>query len=296
MKRLWWLVAAAILAAMMLSLSLTRSKAKAAPPPPDPPGLIAFYPKAAERVERPPSESALRAFADWTAEDGSHVTLVSAGKKRAFLAVFTPDKMKKPDQALFLRPRYVVAKDMKAVAAGREPLVRTTAGALDSWAYVYDRNGDGRADYLTYLAGPMAVQDDSFPADYPRDGEPLTQAQLDYSLDRQRYVFTHAADEDYNGAIDALVLYVRDPDRAWVREFAALLAWGGASPDSAWTFRRSIAEPTGALPEVDGGYLRHRVANRPVYVTAANYDTWTAVLTKINAAAEATKTRFPPAP
>lgn len=283
----------------MLSLSLTRTKARAAQGAgsiPDPPGLIAFFPRAAERVTHPPSESSLKAFADWKAEDGSHVTLISAGRKRAFLAAFTREKVKQPDQALFLRPRYVVAKDMKAVAAGREPLVRTTAGGLDSWTYVYDRNGDGRADYLTYLAGPMPVQDDSFPADYPRDGEPLTQAQLDYSLDRQRYVFTHAADEDYNGAIDALVLYVRDPDRAWVKEFAALLAWGGASPDSAWTFRHSIAEPTGTLREVDGGFLRHRVADRSVYVTAANYDTWTAVLTKINAAAEATKTKFPPAP
>lgn len=306
MKRYWWLVVAAIVAAMVLSVSLARTKAKAAvaaaataaaaAATPEPPGLIAFYPRAAERVNRPPSESSLKAFADWRADDGSHVTLISAGRKRAFLAVFSREKLKKPDQALFLRPRYVVAKDMKAVREGRVPMVRATAGELDDWAYVYDRNGDGRADYLCYLAGPIPVKGDSFPADFPRDGEPLTQAQLDYALDHQRYIFTHAADEDFNGAIDALVLHVRDPDRAWVNQFAALLAWGGASPDSSWTFRHSIAEPTGTLREVDGGYLRHRVAGRDVYVTAANFTAWSDILTKINSAAEASKTGFPRGP
>lgn len=301
-KHVWWLVVAAITAAIVLTYLLSQSRARAAQPAgaprsaASPPGLIAFYPRVAARAAKPPAEKALRVLADWTHPDGAHVAFVSTGKRYSLVAVLTKQKFKKPEEALFLAPRYVVAKDMKAVQAGREPLVRATAGEVVDWAWVYDRNGDGRADYLCYLVGPMPVEDDSFPAGFPLESQPLSQAQLDFTLDHDRYVFTHVADEDFDGTVDALVLYVRDPERVWVKEFAAVVRFGGGSPDTSWTFRESIAHPTGNLQRVNGGFLRHRASGNAVFVTSSNFTGWTDVLARINAAADATKARFPAAP
>jgi len=310
MKHVWWLIVAAITAAIVLTyvlLSQSRAHAAPAPPPapaapapaatiPNPPGLIAFYPRVAARVTKPPAESSLRVLSDWTAEDGSHVAFVSYGKKLSILAVFSKEKFKKPEEALFLAPRYVVAKDMKAVREGREALVRSTAGEVTDWAYVYDRNRDGRADYLCYLVGPMPVEDDSFPADFPAATTGLSQEQLDYMLDHDRYIFSHVADEDFDGTVDAIVVYVRDPERPWVKEFAVVTAPGSGAPDSSWTFRDAIATPTGALKRVEGGFLRHHVSGKDVVVTSSNFTEWGDVLARINAAAEATKAKFPTGP
>ncbi|HET9950762.1 MAG TPA: hypothetical protein VFS09_03095 [Candidatus Eisenbacteria bacterium] len=296
MKHVWWLIVAAVTAAIVLTyILLAQSRANAAPVA-NPPGLIAFYPRVAARAAKPPAERSLRVLSDWTAEDGSHVTFVSPGKRLSILVVFSKEKFKKPEEALFLAPRYVVAKDMKAVREGREPLVRSTAGEVTEWGYVYDRNGDGRADYLCYLAGPMPVEDDSFPADFPTVVTGLSHEQLEFMLDRDRYVFSHVADEDFDGTVDAIVVYVRDPARPWVKEFATVLAPGAGAPDSSWTFRGAISAPTGALPRVNGGFLRHRVAGKDVVVTSSNFKTWGDVLARINAAAAASKAKFPTGP
>jgi len=185
---------------------------------------------------------------------------------------------------------------MKAVKEGRESLVRATAGEVTDWAYVYDRNRDGLADYFCYLVGPMPVEPDSFPANFPTVTTGLDSGQLGYMLDHNRYVFTHVADENFDGAVDAIVVYVRDPDRPWVKEFAAVLAPGGGTPDSSWTFHDAISAPTGSLARVEGGFLRHRVAGKSVVITAANFEAWDDVLARINAAAEANKARFPTGP
>jgi hypothetical protein len=307
MKPAWRLVVAAITATIGLAYLLTRAFVQAGPGPANPPaaplrpianppGLIAFYPRAAARVTKPPAEKALRVLYDWTHQDGSHVSFVAVGKRTSILVVLTKDKFKKPEEALFLSPRYVVAKDMRAVQMGKAPLVRATAGEVTDWAYVYDRNGDGRADYLCYLVGPMPVEPDSFPADFPTEAQGLSRQQLDYMLDHDRYIFTHVADEDFDGTVDAIVLYVRDPDRLWVKEFAAILAPGGGSPDSSWTFRESIVSPSGALRHSNGGFVRHRASGKDVMVTAGNFAGWTDVLARINAAAAATNARFPATP
>lgn len=262
----------------------------------NPPGLIAFYPRVAARTQKPPAESTLKVLSEARVDDGSHVAFVSYGRRLSILAVFTNQKFKKPEEALFLAPRYVVAKDMKAVREGREPLVSATAGEVTDWTYVYDRNGDGHADYLAYLVGPLPIMPDSFPADFPPDEATLTHGQLDYKLDHERYVFTHVADEDFDGSVDAIVLYVRDPARLWVRNYAAILALGSGAPDSAWTFRDAIATPTGTLSAVRGGFLRHRNNDKDVIISSANFTGWTAILARINAAADSTKARFPNSP
>lgn len=278
MKRVLWLIGVVIMAAAPLA---------------NPPGLISFYPRVLAFIAKPPAEGLLRAVADWRHEDGACVTLLAASaQKRSLVAIFSPDKIKNPEKAIYLNPRYIVAKDMKAVAEGREPMVRATAGNLVDWAYVFDRNRDGRADYLCYLIGPLPVEPDSLPADFPKGAAPLAGAQLDYMLDHQRYVFTHAADENFDGAIDALVVPVLDPDRPWVKEFAVVLAPGGGTPDSAWTFRASLSDSTGALQKVRGGYLRHRVAGKDVVITASNFEKWSDILARVNAAAEVKKSRF----
>jgi hypothetical protein len=185
---------------------------------------------------------------------------------------------------------------MKAAREGKEPMVSATAGELTDWAYVYDRNADGHADYLAYLVGPLPVMPDSFPADLPVEAAGMSYAQLDYLLDHQRYVFTHVADEDFNGTVDAIVLYCRAPDRAWVKDFAAILSFGGGAPDTAWTFRDAIATPTGSLRRVGNGFARHRVEGKDVFVTSDNFESWTDVLARVNAAADSTKVRFPVSP
>lgn len=313
MKRVWWLVVAAITAAMVLTYLLARTRAEAAPakapakaparavprpptPIANPPGLIAFYPRVLAFAAKPPDEGSLRAVGDWKHEDGAYVTLIAVGKRRPILALFSRARLKNPEKGLYLTPRYIVAKDMRSAAEGKEPMVRATAGNLVDWTYAFDRNRDGRADYLCHLIGPLPVEPDSFPEDFPSGSTVLIGPQLDYMLDQQRYLFTHAADENFDGAVDALVMPVLDPDRPWVKEFAVVTAPGGGTPDSSWTFRGSVSDATGMLPRARGGFLRHRVGGKDVVIRSATFEKWSDTLARVNAAAEATKARFPLTP
>src|SRR5262245_11167049 len=119
----WWagaarMAAVATIGALALGAAAKPSTPQARKPIANPPGLILFYPRVAARVLKPPAEKTLQVLSETKIADGSHVAFVSYSKRLSILAVFTKDKFKKPEEALFLAPRYVLNKDMKAAQEG----------------------------------------------------------------------------------------------------------------------------------------------------------------------------------
>ncbi|HET7904007.1 MAG TPA: hypothetical protein VFM17_05560, partial [Candidatus Eisenbacteria bacterium] len=130
-----------------------------------------------------------------------------------------------------------------------------------------------------------------FPADFPkrdRDGKVrLKESHIMYLVGRMRAVFFHAADDDFDGRVDGVVLFEVDPERDWVD------GWGlfretkpGSGADIAIRFRDDIAKPTGAPKREAGGWSWIGAGGKKTTVGPALFEGWTAILGRVNRTAE----------
>jgi hypothetical protein len=119
--------------------------------------------------------------------------------------------------------------------------IKPTIGNITTWGYVFDRNGDKKIDYLALMDGAAAVKDTGFPADFPARGKPLTEQQIEYFVSHCQMIFSHWADDNFDGKIDGMVQSDLDPVRDWVKQYMIVLNSGkSGNPSEAWTFRDNI--------------------------------------------------------
>ena len=232
-----------------------------APSMPARPGILDFYGIARDRAASPPDEKKLivtcaeKLHGAGVPEgyEGLWISFLGAEPGRIQLVAFTKAAITAPPDVITLRPRYAPL-----------PTARTgPQGTLD-WAYVYDRNGDGRVDYLVHLQNAHAVLPDTVPADFPRvevltDGRVRLSKELAYAMiDHAQMVFHHYADDRFVGSVSAAVVEEVDAERpVFVGGYVAYLAPGpGGEPEQAWAFRNGIAEHRRELKrDPEAGFL-----------------------------------------
>jgi len=225
--------------------------------------LLDFYPVARDRAATPPDEGRLRIVCEKELPGVGvpepyrklRLTLVSAGTPRLLLAVFSKKKLRDLKEAISLHVRY----DPLPTALPR------SSGSYD-WGYLYDRNGDGRVDYLVSLQNAHPVLPDSIPADFPvpvagADGHYRIAGPLLFKMiELGQMVFRHYADDNFDGRVDGVVMEEFDSLRPmFVRDW---LLFRRSQPDGAvdqgWAFRHAPRDTTRVL---DRGAGEYRVAS-----------------------------------
>jgi hypothetical protein len=133
-----------------------------------------------------------------------------------------------------------------------------------SWGFLYDRNADGWVDYLTLLDGALPLKTDEIAHLVPRRpgvkrNDPITiesKEELDLMLKHFRLVFTHHADDNFDGRSDGVVAPLLDPDNPiWVYGNGVLRSRAFAQVvDEDWSFVTDIGTPAGRVPKTEEGF------------------------------------------
>lgn len=211
---------------------------------------------------------------------GLWLSFLTTAPGRVQIAALTKARIAQPAEVIALKPRF-----------NPLPTARTgPAGTLD-WAYVYDRNGDGRIDYLVYLQNAHAVLPEPLPADFPKpevlpDGRVRGSMELLRAMiDNAQMVFSHYADDRFDGRVNAVVVPEFDAERpTFVHGYVAYLAASEGRAEEAWAFRASIRERTRTLArDPDKSYLLPTLESGKTEPAAARLERGTRLLGLFNA-------------
>lgn len=164
---------------------------------------------------------------------------------------------------------------------------RPTPGKITTWGYIFDRNGDGKVDYMALVGGAAAFEDDDFPDMFPKRGRPLTREQIDYFVGQCRIIFNHFADDNYDGQIDAIVQADFDPYRDWVKhELLVRSSKYDGVFDDVRVFRKSIEQGIDTITHSSTSVPYHPVGTSNPVIDKKMFDEKTAILNLINHAIE----------
>lgn len=222
--------------------------------------ILTFHATAQRTIDAPPAADSLRIVctrevrADDTplGANGWLALLAPPGDSAAWMVAFTPKRIGAAREVITTTPRWSPLPTGKPRASG----------TLD-WAWIWDRSGDGRVDYVAYLQNAHALLPDPVPDSLPLpvrapDGSVRITAPLAYAMiDHTAMIFRHYADEDFDGRADAFVVEEFDDRRpmfvrGWV---VARASHHDGMIDEAWAFRHGITDTTRALArEADGTY------------------------------------------
>jgi hypothetical protein len=168
--------------------------------------------------------------------------------------------------------------------------VTPTIGAVTTWGYVYDRNRDGKVDYLALIGGAAGFKPDDFPKDYPLK-PPYTRSQLEMFVANCRLVFDHWGDDNFDGNLDAAVHIDMDSlGRDWVdRWIVAQSTHHDDHLDNAWSFRRTPGDENVPVEAGGKGVPYHAITKKKESLTGKSLGEVNGVLSLINKAAKACK-------
>ncbi|MBI1804182.1 MAG: hypothetical protein HY033_05805 [Ignavibacteriae bacterium] len=116
--------------------------------------------------------------------------------------------------AVTLKPITDVNKNISLVVDFQG--ITPTPGKISTWGYIFDRNGDGKVDYMALVGGAAPFKPLDFPDDYPKKREPLTHDQIEYLVSHAKTIFNQWADDNYDDTLDAVIHISMDPERDWV--------------------------------------------------------------------------------
>ena len=162
---------------------------------------------------------------------------------------------------------------------------RPVLGKVPNWGYPFDRNRDGKVDYLALVGGAGPYMDGEFPADYPAQSAPMMMSQVEFYLEKCRIIFNHWADDNYDGQLDATVQADMDARRSWVyRQIAAQQTKFDGTFDKVTTFRNDGSAFSDTLTREPGRFGYRSVAGTWGWFGAKELAEKTAVMALINKA------------
>lgn len=132
------------------------------------------------------------------------------------------------------------------------------------WGFLYDRNSDGWIDYFTYLDGAMPVKTEAIAGLIPKKpgakrGDRIkieSKDELELIIRNSRLVFTHHADDNFDGISDGVVAALWDIENPlWMygngvmrsRAFTQVV-------DEDWRFITDIGTRAGTIPRTPEGF------------------------------------------
>ena len=165
---------------------------------------------------------------------------------------------------------------------------RPSTGTVPTWGYIYDRNEDGKIDYLALLSGAAAFKGADFPENYPRRKEYFTREQLEYFVGHCRLIFNHWADDNYDGILDAVIHIDMDSTRDWVdRRLIARSKMFNRMFDDVWGFYETTSEEPQQISFTGDGVPLHSLTNQHDTLTWKMFDEKSGILQLLNRAANA---------
>lgn len=205
-----------------------------------------------------------------------YVTFVGAkGSNKALLAAIT------------LRPLTDVSDTSISLTVnfyGVTPIV----GHVSTWAYIFDRNHDGKIDYMVLLAGAGPVKTDDVPENFPKRGQPLSRPNLEIYVSHCSLIFDHWADDNFDDTLDAVIHHDMDPLRDWVqRQIVVRSTNFDGKFDSVSTFRLQPGDLEGDTLAYTSGWIPYYPIGKttPDAITPKSFIEMTEYLHLVNQAA-----------
>jgi len=238
--------------------------------------LEGFYPTADSISEFPDASHELAVICQKKIE-GRYVTFIGRkNENKIFMAAVT------------LKPIKDVNNEISRIVNFDGP--RPNPGKITTWGYVFDRNNDGKIDYMALVGGAGAFEDRKMPPDYPRRGDRLSNAEMQYFIAHCKLIFNHWADDNFDGTLDAGVMAEGDSVRDFVqRRIVVRSTRFNKKFDDVWGFQGSLTPTTEHL------IVKYSPTRVPYFsagrgkseITAATFEEKTAILQLLNRAAAA---------
>ena len=245
------------------------------------PSIINSYPTYDALTQSPPKMENLSIMCNKQSSSGRYVTFVGDSDEKALLVVFTDKTVRDLSKVITLKVVFVRESGEKLYS----PSARVGPDATLDWAYVFDRNGDGRVDYLAFFYAAIPIKPENFPADYPKVGEKLRSFdQFKLLLTQSRMVFTHYADDNFDGSTDAVVAPIIEPERyPWVEKFGVIRSSKfNVIVDDTWTFKKEIARKSGTVVLENNKYVVQNAPNNPLQTGEELFAFGTRIMKRIN--------------
>ena len=173
--------------------------------------MLEYLPRVLELANDPPRESHLKIScqAQLNPEDpdsASFASVLTVEGKKALLIASSPHRLEEPWLTMTLRGVFVPAGEAHP----------TDRGTMD-WAYVFDRNSDGRIDFFSYLVGPLwvAPEDAGNARQWPIVSDGVDKDFFDANRDKLKMGFWHLADDNFDGLHDGLMARIVDKATGW---------------------------------------------------------------------------------
>jgi hypothetical protein len=168
--------------------------------------------------------------------------------------------------------------------------MQPNVGPTSTWGYIFDRNGDGKVDYMALLGGAAGYKDDQFPQAFPEKGKPLQADQVEYYLSHCRLVFNHWADDNFDDTLDAVVHIDMDPERDFVdRQIVARSTAFDGQFEDVWAFREGVGTLPDAPLHTATSISYHPIGKPGDFITKAMLDEKSGIMRLINAAVKKLK-------
>ena len=172
------------------------------------PNIVAFYPYVDSLIQFPPPQESL-SVACQRKVGPLYVTLLRLnGYSNTWVAAVTQKPEKNLAKKISLSVQFENA--------------HPSTGPVSTWGYVFDRNGDGKIDYMALLGGAAPVKRDDFKPDFPYRGKPMTKDDVGTIVSHAALLFNHWADDNYDDTLDAVIQADMDPLRDWLQRHLVL--------------------------------------------------------------------------
>lgn len=214
--------------------------------------IISFYPKVYAKTQSPPEESQLKIVAQLQMGD-RFVNFVGTDKQKVLLVAITKQQLKNPKKSIALKLKFVTIEENLTTRLGKYTIpygIVPYVGEVVDWGYVFDRNQDGKIDYLAYFVGTLPVKQKDFPEDFPKGDvveryllgdNPLTGGFLEVYTKSCQHIFIHSADDNFDGKVDGLIFETVDAERNWVDRWMIIRSRDFDDiPDTCWCFKENI--------------------------------------------------------
>ena len=234
--------------------------------------ILDWYPIADSMANFPPINQELSLA--WKKIDRSYVTLIGIkGQPKVLVAAITTSPMTD-----------VKALSLTVAFDGIAPKV----GSISTWGYVFDRNHDGKIDYMAMLGGAAADEGEDFPSDFPEGKRPMNKAELSYFIGHCKLIFDHWADDNYDGKFDALVQNDLDPKRDLVaRQILVRSTLFTKAFDDVWAFKTDIHGNRDSVEHSDKRVQCRSIGKGNDVITQKVFNARTEILDLVNRAAKA---------